>query len=49
VDLIRTLGNRSGGLPFTVFLDRAGRPTSTKIGVLRQLELDSTLAALVSS
>ena len=49
VDLIRTLGNRSGGLPFTVFLDRAGKPTSTKIGVLRQPELDSTLAALVSS
>jgi thiol-disulfide isomerase/thioredoxin len=49
LDLIRTLGNRSGGLPFTVFLDRAGKPTSTKIGVLRRPELDSTLAALVSS
>ena len=49
LDLIRTLGNRSGGLPFTVFLDRSGRPASTKIGVLRQAELDSTLAALVSS
>lgn len=49
LDLIRTLGNRSGGLPFTVFLDRAGRPARTKIGVLRQPELDSTLAALVSS
>jgi thiol-disulfide isomerase/thioredoxin len=49
VDLIRTLGNRSGGLPFTVFLDRAGTPARTKIGVLRQPELDSVLAALVSS
>ena len=49
LDLIRTLGNRSGGLPFTVFLDRAGRPARTKIGVLRQPELDSALAALVSS
>lgn len=49
LDLIRTLGNRSGGLPFTVFLDRSGRPASTKIGVLRQAELDSRLAALVSS
>ena len=49
LDLIRALGNRSGGLPFTVFLDRAGRPTRTKIGALRQPELDSTLAALVSS
>jgi thiol-disulfide isomerase/thioredoxin len=49
LDLIRTLGNRSGGLPFTVFLDRAGRPASTKIGVLRPSELNSTLAALVDS
>ena len=49
LDLLRTLGNRSGGLPFTVFLDRAGRPARTKIGALRQPELDSTLAALVSS
>lgn len=49
LDLIRTLGNRSGGLPFTVFLDRAGRPASTKIGVLRPPELNSTLAALVDS
>jgi peroxiredoxin len=47
--LIRTLGNRSGGLPFTVFLDRAGKPAQTKIGVLRQPELDATIAALVGS
>jgi len=49
LDLIRTLGNRSGGLPFTVFLDRAGRPASTKIGVLRPPELEATLATLLSS
>lgn len=49
LDLIRTLGNRSGGLPFTVFLDRSGTPAGTRIGVLRKPELDSTLAALLSS
>src|SRR5262245_13672026 len=48
LDLIRTLGNRSGGLPFTVFLDRAGRIAQSKLGVLRQPELDSILAALMN-
>ena len=48
LDLVRTLGNRSGGLPFTVFLDRQGRPAQTKLGVLRQPELDSILAALMN-
>lgn len=48
LELIRTLGNRSGGLPFTVFLDRVGRPAQTKLGVLRQPELDTILAALMN-
>ena len=48
LDLIRTLGNKSGGLPFTVFLDRAGRMARSKLGVLRQPELDSILAALMN-
>jgi len=48
LELVRALGNRSGGLPFTVFLDRFGRPAQTKLGVLRQPELDSILAALVT-
>jgi thiol-disulfide isomerase/thioredoxin len=48
LELIRALGNRSGGLPFTVFIDRHGRPAQTKLGVLRQPELDSILAALTS-
>jgi thiol-disulfide isomerase/thioredoxin len=48
LELIRTLGNRAGGLPFTVFLDRLGRPAQTKLGVLRQPELDTILAALMA-
>jgi len=48
LDLIRTLGNKSAGLPFTVFLDRAGSVARTKLGMLRQPELDSVLAALTT-
>ena len=46
LELMRGLGNRSGGLPFTVFLDRTGTPVRKKLGVLRQPELDTILADL---
>jgi thiol-disulfide isomerase/thioredoxin len=46
IELMRSLGNRSGGLPFTVFLDRAGAPVRTKLGVLSQPELNTILTAL---
>lgn len=46
LELMRSLGNRSGGLPFTVFLDRAGTLVRTKLGVLRQPELDTILSEL---
>jgi thiol-disulfide isomerase/thioredoxin len=48
LDLIRTLGNKSAGLPFTVFLDRAGNVARTKLGILKQPELDSLLATLTA-
>ena len=32
LDLMRQLGNRSGGLPFTVFFDRRGEPVHRKLG-----------------
>jgi len=48
LDLIRTLGNKSAGLPFTVFLDRDGSVARTKLGILKQPELDSVLAALTA-
>jgi len=46
LDLMRSLGNRSGGLPFTVFVDRAGSLVRKKLGVLRQPELDAILGEL---
>jgi thiol-disulfide isomerase/thioredoxin len=32
LELMRSLGNRSGGLPFTIFLDRTGRLVRKKLG-----------------
>jgi thiol-disulfide isomerase/thioredoxin len=43
LELIRDLGNQSVGLPFTVFLDRSGHIVRTKLGLLRQADLDSVL------
>lgn len=47
LDLIRKLGNASGGLPYTAFLDRGGRPVRSKLGALKRPELDSLLAELL--
>lgn len=47
LDLIRKLGNASGGLPYTAFLDRGGRPVRTKLGALKRPELDALLAELL--
>lgn len=49
LDLIRDLGNPSGGLPFTAFLDRTGSVVRTKLGLLRQAELESILSSLVTN
>ena len=48
VDLMRRLGNRSGGLPYTVVFDRQGQPYRRKLGVLKPGELDTILAGLVA-
>ena len=37
---MRRLGNSSGGLPFTVFLDRQGRVAERKLGVLKAGDLE---------
>lgn len=47
LELMRNLGNRASGLPYTVLLDRAGAPMARKLGALRQDELDSMLAGLL--
>ena len=46
LDLMRDLGNSSGGLPYTVFFDRRGRPAQTKLGALKQDELEAILARM---
>ena len=46
LDLMRRLGNSSGGLPYTVIADREGTLVHRKLGALKQPELDSLLAPL---
>jgi thiol-disulfide isomerase/thioredoxin len=44
LDLLRKLGNPSGGLPFTVILDRVGAVAETKLGTFKEAELRALLA-----
>ena len=46
LDLMRQLGNRSGGLPYTVVADRQGKLVHRKLGALKQADLDAILAPL---
>ncbi len=39
VDLVRELGNPSGGLPFSIIFDRHGEPVFHKLGILSMAEL----------
>ena len=45
IDLTRRLGNRAGGLPFTVVLDREGRLVTTHLGLLSEAQLERLVAA----
>jgi thiol-disulfide isomerase/thioredoxin len=49
LDLVRELGNRAGGLPYTVFLDRQGQPGKSKLGALKQGELEALLDEMLAS
>ena len=46
LDLMRRLGNTSGGLPYTVVADRRGALIYRKLGALRQDDLDAVLGPL---
>ena len=46
LDLMRRLGNSSGGLPYTVFVDRQGGLAHRKLGALNWRELDAILGTL---
>ncbi len=43
------LGNPGGALPYSVFLDRQGRPIVRKIGAFRDKELDIEVRALLEN
>jgi thiol-disulfide isomerase/thioredoxin len=49
LELMRRLGNSSGGLPYTVIVDRQGGVIRRKLGALKQAELDAILGPLIGS
>lgn len=44
--LLRSLGNRAGGLPYTIALDRSGAIVQRHLGALKQAELRQVLESL---
>lgn len=48
LDLLRKLGNKAGGLPFTVVLDRSRSIAETKLGAYNGPELESMLRRLTT-
>jgi thiol-disulfide isomerase/thioredoxin len=49
LDLVRALGNTAGGLPYTVFVDRQGEAEKSKLGALKQAELEGLLREMLAS
>ena len=49
LDLMRKLGNSTGGLPYTVVADRQGRVVYRKLGSLKQGEVDEILRPLAQN
>ena len=47
LDLMRKLGNSTGGLPYTVVADRQGKVVNRKLGALKQGDIDAILRPLV--
>jgi thiol-disulfide isomerase/thioredoxin len=47
LSVLRSLGNRGGGLPYTVALDRHGALVERRVGALTEAELRQVLARLV--
>ena len=47
VDTMKKLGNRQGGLPYTVVLDRRGAVAHTRLGAFKAGELDRILDPLL--
>jgi thiol-disulfide isomerase/thioredoxin len=49
LDLMRKLGNPSGGLPFTVVLDRKGSIAHRNLGALTQQKIEDQLGPMLSA
>ena len=47
IDLSRRLGNKIGGLPYTLVFDRSGRMVKSKLGGISEAELDALLRPLL--
>ncbi|MBI4289904.1 MAG: TlpA family protein disulfide reductase [Betaproteobacteria bacterium] len=47
IELIRGLGNRTGGLPFTLVLDRQGKLVTTHLGRISEAELEQAVKPLL--
>lgn len=47
MDLAKSAGNRLGGLPYTVILDRAGKIVATEIGGLTGAQLEKHITPLL--
>jgi thiol-disulfide isomerase/thioredoxin len=47
IDLMRAVGNQSGGLPYTAFLDREGRVVGRKLGALNKTDLQERLGEML--
>ncbi len=43
IDMTRRLGNRAGGLPYTVIIDREGRLVATHLGLISESQLERLL------
>lgn len=41
INLMKSLGNTRGGLPYTVYIDRDGRIIQTKLGKLQRADLEA--------
>lgn len=46
MELLRSSGNKAGVLPYTLIIDRAGRLSARKLGVLKESQLEAMLEPL---
>ena len=46
MELLRSTGNKAGVLPYTLIIDRAGRLSARKLGVLKESQLEVMLEPL---